>query len=244
MNEKPVALVTGGSRGIGAAVCRSLAKAGYHVWINYLSNEAAAQSVEKDISDAGGSCELACFDVADREGTRRYLNGRFDAGEVVTALVNNASITRDNLFFFMTDEDWDSVIRTNLDGFFNVTSPTLKAMNRMKVKGRIVTISSYSGVVGNRGQVNYAASKAAVIAASKSLAREVARAGITVNVVAPGFVATDMTGEVPAELVKSLVPMRRMGTPEEIANVVRFLCSDESSYLTGQVIGVDGGLPS
>ncbi len=244
MNEKPVALVTGGSRGIGAAVCRSLAKAGYHIWINYLSNEQAAKSVEKDILDAGGSCELACFDVADREDTRRYLNGRFDAGEVVTALVNNASITRDNLFFFMTDEDWDSVIRTNLDGFFNVTSPTLKAMNRTKVKGRIVTISSYSGVVGNRGQVNYAASKSAVIAASKSLAREVARAGITVNVVAPGFVATDMTGEVPAELVKSLVPMRRMGTPEEIANVVRFLCSDESSYLTGQVIGVDGGLPS
>lgn len=244
MNEKPVALVTGGSRGIGAAVCRSLAKAGYHVWINYVSNEQAAKSVEKDISDAGGSCELTRFDVGDREDTRRYLNGRFDAGEVVTALVNNASITRDNLFFFMTDEDWDSVIRTNLDGFFNVTSPTLKAMNRMKVKGRIVTISSYSGVVGNRGQANYAASKAAVIAASKSLAREVARAGITVNVVAPGFVATDMTGEVPAELVKSLVPMRRMGTPKEIANVVRFLCSDESSYLTGQVIGVDGGLPS
>lgn len=244
MNEKPVALVTGGSRGIGAAICRSLAKAGYHVWINYVSNEQAAKSVGKEISDAGGSCELARFDVADREDTRRYLNGRFDAGEVVTALVNNASITRDNLFFFMTDEDWDSVIRTNLDGFFNVTSPTLKAMNRMKVKGRIVTISSYSGVVGNRGQANYAASKAAVIAASKSLAREVARAGITVNVVAPGFVATDMTGEVPAELVKSLVPMRRMGTPEEIANVVRFLCSDESSYLTGQVIGVDGGLPS
>jgi 3-oxoacyl-[acyl-carrier protein] reductase len=244
MNEKPVALVTGGSRGIGAAICRSLAKAGYHVWINYVSNEQAAKSVEKDIHDAGGSCELARFNVADRVDTRGYLTGRFDAGQVVTALVNNASITRDNLFFFMSDEDWDSVIHTNLDGFYNVTSPTLNAMNRMKVKGRIVTISSYSGVVGNRGQVNYAASKAAVIAASKSLAREVARAGITVNVVAPGFVATDMTSQVPAELVKSLVPMRRMGTPEEIANVVRFLCSDESSYLTGQVIGVDGGLPS
>lgn len=244
MNEKPVALVTGGSRGIGAAICRSLAKAGYNVWINYVSNEQAARSVEKDIIDAGGSCELARFDVANREETRSYLGKRFDAGEVVTALVNNASITRDNLFFFMSDDDWDSVISVNLDGFYNVTSPTLNAMNRMKVRGRIVTISSYSGVVGNRGQANYAASKAAVIAASKSLAREVARAGITVNVVAPGFVATDMTGEVPAELVKSLVPMRRMGTPEEIANVVRFLCSDESSYLTGQVIGVDGGLPS
>lgn len=244
MDKKPVALVTGGSRGIGAAICRSLAKAGYHVWINYVSDEQSARSVEKEIIDAGGSCELASFDVANREGTRRYLTARFDAGEVVTALVNNASITRDNLFFFMTDDDWDSVIRTNLDGFYNVTSPALNVMNRMKIKGRIVTISSYSGVVGNRGQVNYAASKAAVIAASKSLAREVARAGITVNVVAPGFVTTDMTADVPAELVKSLVPMRRMGTPEEIANVVRFLCSDESSYLTGQVIGVDGGLPS
>lgn len=244
MDAKPVALVTGGSRGIGAAICKSLAKAGYCVWINYVRNEQAAKSVEKDILDAGGSCVLARFDVANREETRRYLAARFDAGDVVTALVNNASITRDNLFFYMTDEDWDSVIRTNLDGFFNVTSPTISLMNRMKVKGRIVTISSYSGVVGNRGQVNYAASKAAVIAASKSLAREVARSGITVNVVAPGFVTTDMTTEIPAELVKNLVPMRRMGTPEEIANVVRFLCSDESSYLTGQVIGVDGGLPS
>lgn len=240
-NPKPVALVTGGTRGIGRAISVTLAKAGYHIVANYHANTASAEATAAEIEAAGGSIETVAFDVADPEmagAAMKEITGRLDTIDV---LVNNAGIAADDLFLMMKASKWDSVIDVALKGFYNITKPVIKKMIRKK-KGSIVTISSVSGVMGNRGQVNYSAAKAGLIGASKALAAEVGRLGIRVNVVAPGLIDTEMTKDLPVEMIKHAIPMSRVGRPEEVSGVVRFLCSEEASYITGQVIGVNGGM--
>lgn len=242
MDEKKNALVTGGSRGIGRAVCVELARAGHHVIINYKSNEAAAQETLRLVTEAGGSGEIVQFDVADAAASQTALDQLLKKHRTIHLLVNNAGIASDGLFAMLPQKDWQSVIRTALDGFYNVTKPVLKSMLRVKKGCAIVSISSVSGVIGNRGQSNYSAAKAGVIGASKALAKEVARLGIRVNVVAPGLIETEMIKDAPREIILQQIPMERVGAPEEVARVVRFLCSDDASYITGQVISVNGGM--
>lgn len=239
-NEKKVAIVTGAGRGIGRAISVELAGE-YHIVINYVSNEQAALDTLEQIRNNGGDGEVAKFDVANREETRAALKEIISRLDTVDVLVNNAGIARDGLFLMMPDDDWDSVVDTTLDGFFNVTKPVLKKMVRKK-RGCIVSISSVAGMFGNRGQSNYAAAKAGLIGACKSLASEVARLGIRVNVVAPGLIETEMMDKAPVENIKAMIPMARVGKPEEVAKVVKFLCSDDASYIAGQVISVNGGM--
>ncbi len=234
-----IAVVTGASRGIGRACALSLAKDGYEVWANYRSSQSEADSLAAEIEAAGGACRLLKFDVADRAAVADALAPLEETPAAV--LVNNAGITRDGLFLTMSPEDWSSVIETNLGAFYNVTRPVLKGMSRAK-GGRIVSIASISGQQGNRGQANYAASKAGIIAATKSIAQEYGRWNILANVVAPGFVATDMVKELPEKELARQIPLRRFGRPEEIAGVVSFLASDAASYMTGAVLSVNGGL--
>ncbi|VAX22029.1 3-oxoacyl-[acyl-carrier protein] reductase [hydrothermal vent metagenome] len=241
---KPIALVTGGSRGIGAAICEELAGSGYHVWINFQNSRDAALGVKSRIEAKGGTATLLGFDVKERESIGRLAEKWLEDESPIEALVNSAGIIADNLLFHMNDKEWDDVIRTNLDGSFFVSRAIARHMIRQRIKGRIINIASYAGVVGNRGQVNYSASKGGMITMGKAMARELARFGILVNTVAPGFIKTEMTDEVPHDLVKKMVPLRRMGEAEEVAGIVGFLCSPAASYITGQVIGVDGGLPS
>jgi 3-oxoacyl-[acyl-carrier protein] reductase len=241
MTTPTTAIVTGGSRGIGRAICVELARAGHHVVINYKSNEAAAAETLALIKAEGGSGELARFDVGNREETTAKLAEITTRLPNLAALVNNAGVAADGLLPTMMPEQWDLVIRTSLDGFFNVTRPVVNRMIRNK-KGSVVTISSISGLMGNRGQVNYSAAKAGLIGATRSLAAEVARLGIRVNAVAPGLIETDMVRDVPREEIKQRIPMCRLGRPEEVAAVVRFLCSDAASYITGQTVSVNGGM--
>ncbi len=237
----PLAIVTGASRGIGRAIAIELAANGMHVAVNYKSNEAAARETLAKIEAAGGHGELSCFDIADEAAASAAVKDLLDRHERIAALVNNAGIVADGLFAMMSSADWRKVIDTSLDGFFNVTKPVIQKMITQKA-GSVVTISSVSGLIGNRGQANYAAAKAGLMGATRALAAEVARLGIRVNVVAPGLIETDMTKDLPRDMVKKMIPMARYGMPEEVARVVRFLCSDDASYITGQVISVNGGM--
>jgi len=241
MKEEQVALVTGGSRGIGRAIAIELAEAGYKVIITYKANDQAADETLNSIRSKGGSADKVRFDVADSKEAAKQMDEIISQNQNLRVLVNNAGITADGLFMMMPEEDWDTVIQTTLKGFYNVTKPVIKRMARNR-KGSVVSISSISALVGNRGQANYAAAKAGLIAASRALASEVARLGIRVNVVAPGLIDTEMIKGAPIERIKDIIPMARIGKPEEVAKVVRFLCSDDASYITGQVISVNGGM--
>ena len=242
MSDSPkTAIVTGGSRGIGRAVCVELARCGYQLVINYHQNEQAAQQTLALVRAQGSDGELLPFDVADAAAATAALEPLVARNDNLQVLVNNAGVAVDGLMTWMSAETWQRVTRTTLDGFFNCTSPVLKQMVKCK-RGCIVNISSVSGLIGNRGQVNYSAAKAGLMGATRSLAAEVSRLNVRVNVVAPGLIDTEMIEKVPRDVVKRLIPMGRIGRPDEVAKVVRFLCSDDASYISGQVIGVNGGM--
>lgn len=238
------ALVTGASRGIGKAIALRLADKGICVIINYLRNKKCAIEVQKKIEERGGQAELLPFDASDPAQIEQALDQweSLHPDEWISILVNNAGIRRDNVMFMMSDEDWHRVLDTNLNGFFYITRRLLKHMMPRKHGGRIVNMASLSGIKGMPGQVNYSAAKAALIGATKALAQEVAPRNITVNAVAPGFIATDMTRDLPQDELKKLVPVGRFGKPEEVAALVDFLTSEEAAYITGEVISVNGGL--
>jgi 3-oxoacyl-[acyl-carrier protein] reductase len=235
-------LVTGASRGIGRAIALALARAGFGIAINYRERRDAADETLARIQDVGGDAALLGFDVADRAACKEALESDLAAHGAYYGVVCNAGVHADAPFPGLTDQAWDSVIRTNLDGFYNVLRPLVMPMVRARSGGRIVTITSASAVVGNRGQVNYSASKAGLLGATRSLALELAKRNITVNSVAPGLIETDMTAGLPVDEMAKLIPMRRLGTPEDVAGVVAFLFSDDAAYITGQVISVNGGL--
>jgi len=237
------ALVTGGSRGIGRAICLKLAEMGYPVIINYASNEEAALETKKLIEEKGGTAELLPFDVKSVENIDNVLNNWAEKHpeDFIAVLANNAGIRQDNLMVFMQNEQWNDVINTNLNGFFFVTRRLLKDMISKRF-GRIINIVSLSGLKGLPGQTNYSAAKAAVIGATKALAQEIGARKVTVNAVAPGFIATDMTADLDEKALKNMIPVGRFGKPEEVADLVGFLASENASYITGEVISINGGL--
>jgi 3-oxoacyl-[acyl-carrier protein] reductase len=240
------ALVTGGSRGIGRAIAQTLAKDhGYHVLINYASNSTAAEETVQSIAAAGGSAEALQFRVENLDEVTAALQGWLERnpGAVIEAIVNNAGITRDNLLMMMSESDWDAVVDTSLKGMYNVTKTLIQPLLRNRY-GRIVNVVSLSGLKGNPGQMNYSAAKGGMIAATKALAQEVAKRKITVNAVAPGFIATDMTSDLPEDELKQMVPMNRFGEAQEVADLVSFLISPKAAYITGEVININGGLYS
>lgn len=232
-------LITGSSRGIGKATAKLLAKQGYKIVLHCNKNIDKAKSVQEEI---GENSRILQFDISNREQTSEILTNDIAKNGVYFGLVLNAGITKDNVFPAMEDDEWDSVINTNLNGFYNVVKPLILPMIQSRQKSRIVTLSSVSGLSGNRGQVNYSASKAGIIGATKALSLEVAKRGITVNCVAPGVIESDMTEDLPKDKVLDMIPMKRFGTAEEVANVIEFLISEKASYITGQVISVNGGL--
>ena len=239
------ALVTDGSRGIGRAVCVRLARMGYHVIVNYVSNDAEARKTMELIAEAGSTGELLKFDVGDNAAAVSAIEGWQDAhpDTYIEVLVNNAGVRKDNLMLWMEQEDWTKVILTSLDAFYNVTRPVLKPMLVRKY-GRIINMASLSGLKGLPGQCNYSAAKGGLIAATKALAQEVGRKGVTVNAVAPGFVRTDMVEGLDEAELKKTIPMNRFGEPEEVAALVGFLASEEASYISGECISINGGLYS
>lgn len=237
-----VVLVTGSSRGIGKAIALRLAESGYQVVVHCRVRRGEAEAVQQQIHTLGGKARILQFDVSDREQTRSVLEEDIEQHGAYYGVVCNAGITSDSAFPAMTGEQWDNVIHTNLDSFYNVLNPVTMPMVRRRKPGRIVTLASVSGLIGNRGQVNYSAAKAGIIAATKSLSLELAKREITVNCVAPGFIETGMTEQVPVEEALKLIPFRRTGKVEEVAALVNFLISSESSYITRQVIAINGGM--
>lgn len=236
-------LVTGSSRGIGRAIALRLAQAGFQTILHCRDRNEAAQQAGDEIVAAGGlRPRILQFDVADRAGCAEAIASDIASHGAYYGVVCNAGVTRDAAFPALSGEDWDAVLRTNLDGFYNVLQPAIMPMIRRRAPGRIVTLSSVSGIIGNRGQVNYSASKAGVVGATKALAVELASRNITVNCVAPGLIRTDMMADAPLEEILKLVPAARVGEPQEVAAVVNFLMSDEAAYITRQVIGVNGGM--
>ena len=241
LTDKKRALVTGGSGGIGAAICRRLAADGHHVIVHANRALDKAKGLVEQLVSEGGSAEAVAFDVTDRSATASALETLLEAG-AIQILVNNAGIHDDVVFPGMSGAQWDRVLDVSLNGFFNVTQPLTMPMIR-KRWGRIISISSVAAITGNRGQVNYSAAKGALHAASKSLALELASRGITVNAVAPGLIATDMIDAAfDADAIKKLVPMQRVGRPQEVADLVAFLASDQAAYISGQVISINGGM--
>jgi 3-oxoacyl-[acyl-carrier protein] reductase len=239
------ALITGGSRGIGKAICIKMAALGYYVLVNYKSNLVEANNTLSVIKQNGGNGELLQFDVADREQIKNILGKWIEANEekYIEVLVNNAGIREDSLMAWMAEEQWDNVLKTNLDSFFYVTRLVLNSMLGRKY-GRIINVVSLSGLKGLAGQTNYSAAKAGVIGATKALAQEVGRQGITVNALAPGFIKTDMTEGLDEKELKAMIPVKRFGLPEEVAHAAAFFASPEAAYITGQVLSVNGGLYS
>ncbi|SDC34907.1 3-oxoacyl-[acyl-carrier protein] reductase [Pseudomonas guariconensis] len=236
-------LVTGSSRGIGRAIALRLARAGFDLVLHCRSGRDAAEAVAEQVRGLGRQARILQFDVADRAACARILGEDVDAHGAYYGVVCNAGLTRDGAFPALSEDDWDQVMRTNLDGFYNVLHPLMMPMIRRRAPGRIVCITSVSGLIGNRGQVNYSASKAGVIGAAKALAIELGKRRITVNCVAPGLIDTDMLDEqVPVDELLKMIPAQRMGTPEEVAGAVNFLMSDEAAYITRQVLAVNGGL--
>jgi 3-oxoacyl-[acyl-carrier protein] reductase len=238
MNARTI-LVTGASKGIGASIARRLAEDGFTILVHYHSDEAGANAT---LATLGGKGRTIQFDISDRDGCRAALEADMAAHGAYWGIVLNAGIARDNAFPAMMDDDWDQVLDTNLGGFYNVLRPAVMPMVSARKGGRIVTLSSVSGLVGNRGQVNYSAAKAGIIGATKSLALELAKRAITVNCVAPGLIDTQMISGVPLDEVMKLIPMRRLGKCEEVADLVAFLCSGSAGYITRQVISVNGGM--
>jgi 3-oxoacyl-[acyl-carrier protein] reductase len=240
VSEKQV-LVTGSSRGIGRAIALAAAEAGYRVIAHYNRGEDEARSLREEILSRGGDAEILGFDIANREDCREKLESLTKSGGALWGIVCNAGIHADNAFPALSDENWDSVIHTNLDGFYNVLHPLVMPLCRKK-QGRIITIASVSGIIGNRGQVNYSASKAGIIGATKALAAELASRSITVNCIAPGIIDTEMIRDAPLDMILPTIPMGRIGQPGEVAALAVFLLSEAASYITRQVISVNGGL--
>ncbi|OTG80991.1 3-oxoacyl-ACP reductase [Acinetobacter sp. ANC 5054] len=235
-------LVTGSSRGIGKAIALELAKAGFDITVHARSRQQEAEQVAQEIQAMGQSSHVLMFDVNDRENIASILEQDMAEHGAFYGAVLNAGLTRDGAFPALTDDDWDEVVSTSLNGFYNVLKPLMMPMIRLKQGGRIVTLSSVSGVMGNRGQVNYSAAKAGLIGATKALALELAKRKITVNCVAPGLIETEMVTDEVKEHALKMIPMQRMGQVDEVAKTVKFLCSDDASYITRQVISVNGGL--
>ncbi|MBW2284012.1 MAG: 3-oxoacyl-ACP reductase FabG [Deltaproteobacteria bacterium] len=240
MDNRKIALITGASKGIGAAIALELAGNGFDIWLNFRGDREGAAKVGKQAEAVGASYRLLQFDVSDGKAVAEALEPLLEQ-EAPYALINNAGFSRDTLMAWMTEEEWQTVLSVHLNGFFQVTKLVLGSMMRRR-QGRIVNIASTAGQSGLGGQVNYAAAKAGLIGATKSLAAEVAKRNIQVNAVSPGFIRTAMTKDIHEEAVLPLIPMKRLGTPEEVAGVVAFLCSDRASYITGQVISVNGGV--
>ena len=240
------ALITGGSRGIGKAICIQLAKdSNYHILINYNKNETAAKDTLKEVETEGGSGEIIQFNVIEGDQVRSKLDAWQEQNKdsIIEVIINNAGITKDGLFMWMPEKDWQDVINTSLNGFFNVTNHLIQKLLRNRY-GRIINIASVSGVKGTPGQTNYSAAKGALVAATKALAQEVAKRNITVNAVAPGFIKSDMTAELDEKELKKMIPANRFGEAEEVAHIVSFLASKKASYITGEVININGGIYS
>ena len=235
-------LITGSSRGIGKETALYLAKNGYNIVLHYKNNLDSALSVKKEIEALGQTARILNFDIKERYDTKTKIENDIKEHGIYYGVVLNAGIAKDNVFPVMEDSEWDEVINTNLGGFYNVLKPIIMPMIEKRIKGRIITLSSISGLKGNRGQVNYSASKAGIMGATKALSLELAKRGITVNCVAPGIIETDMIKDIPPDEIKKLIPMKRTGTPREVASLINYLLSEDASYITGQVISVNGGM--
>jgi 3-oxoacyl-[acyl-carrier protein] reductase len=242
MADKNRILVTGASSGIGKATAYKLAEQGYAIAVHYRSGKASAEQVASDIIQSGGTAVTVQFDIADREGTKAAIENDIEQNGAYYGVVCNAGVTRDTAFPAMTGEEWDGVVHTNLDGFYNVLQPTIMPMIRLRKGGRIVTLSSVSGLMGNRGQTNYSASKAGIVGATKALAIELGKRKITVNCVAPGVIETGMIEGAVADEAKKMIPLGTFGHVDDVANTISFLVSDQAKYITRQVISVNGGM--
>ncbi|GIU38509.1 3-ketoacyl-ACP reductase FabG2 [Shewanella schlegeliana] len=235
-------LITGSSRGIGKAIALKLAASGHDIAMHFHSNQTAADATKAELEQLGIKVSCLQFDIADRSAVKQAIEQDIEQYGAYYGVVLNAGINADTAFPAMTESEWDSVVHTNLDGFYNVIHPTVMPMVQGRQGGRIITLASVSGIAGNRGQVNYSASKAGIIGATKALSLELAKRKITVNCIAPGLIETDMVSDIPKEMVNTIVPMRRMGKPSEIAGLANYLMSEDAAYITRQVISVNGGM--